>query len=146
MKRALKEREQGKKRLAVIRLARASLQNRAIDLGRKLSEEEATEVLMSEVKRRREAILEYARVNRHDKVKELEEEISILQEYLPQQLSTEEIRELAREAISATGAMEVRDAGKVMAVLMPRVKGRAEGKLVHEIVKELLTGNEQSSR
>ncbi|HAA89207.1 MAG TPA: aspartyl-tRNA amidotransferase [Peptococcaceae bacterium] len=138
MKKALKEREAGRKRLAVIRLARAALKNREIALGRKLTDEDVIEVLAKEVKQRREAIIEYKKVNRLDVVAELEEEIAVLEEYLPQQLSLEEIRKMACEVIAASGARSPRDAGRVMSVLMPRLKGRADGKVVHEVVRSLL--------
>jgi uncharacterized protein YqeY len=138
MKKALKEREAGKKRLAVIRLTRAALKNHEIALGRKLTDEDVIEVLSKEVKQRKEAIVVYKNANRLDVVAELEEEIAILEEYLPQQLSLEEITKVAREAIAACGAQSPRDAGKVMSVLMPRLKGRADGKVVHEVVKTLL--------
>ncbi|MDH7577308.1 MAG: GatB/YqeY domain-containing protein [Bacillota bacterium] len=139
MKKALKAREAGKKQLSVIRLARAALKNRAIVLGRELTDEDVIEVLAKEVKQRREAILEYTRLERHDVASELEEEIAILEAYLPKQLSKDEIVRMAREAITATEAREVRDLGRVMAALMPGMKGRADGKVVQEIVRTLLS-------
>ncbi len=140
MKKALKAREAGRKQLSVIRMARAALKNHSIALGRELTDDDVIEVLAKEVKQRREAILEYTRVRRPDVVAELEEEIAILEVYLPQQLSREEITRLAREAITATGAREVRSLGRVMSVLMPKMKGRADGKVVQEIVRKLLSG------
>ncbi|NPV29223.1 MAG: GatB/YqeY domain-containing protein [Firmicutes bacterium] len=142
MKKALKAREAGRKQLSVIRMARAALKNHSIALGRELTDDDVIEVLAKEVKQRREAIMEYTRVNRPDVVAELEEEIAILEVYLPQQLSREEITRLAREAITATGAREVRSLGRVMSVLMPKMKGRADGKVVQEIVRKLLSGED----
>lgn len=142
MKKALKAREAGRKQLSVIRMVRAALKNHSIALGRELTDDDVIEVLAKEVKQRREAILEYTRVNRPDVVAELQEEIAILEVYLPQQLSREEITRLAREAITATGAREVRSLGRVMSVLMPRMKGRADGKVVQEIVRKLLSGED----
>lgn len=138
MKEALKARQSGKQRLSVIRLARASLKDRAIAKGAELTEQDVLDVLVREVKMRRDAILEYTRVNRMDVVAELESEIAILEEYLPHQLSREEIQGLARQAIAATGTTDVRQLGKVMGALMPQVKGRADGKVVQEIVCSLL--------
>lgn len=144
MRKALKEREAGKKKLSVIRLARATLKNREIALGRELTDEDVIEVLGKEVKQRRKAILEYIRVERLDIMAELEEEIAVLENYLPLQLSSSEIKQVAREAIVATGARDVRDAGRVMSALMPRLKGRADGKQVHEIVRVLLEEEKQT--
>ena len=139
MKEALKARQAGKQRLSVIRLARASLKNYAIAKGADLTEQDVLDVLAKEVRMRRDAIQEYARVNRMDFVASLEAEIAILEEYLPRQLSKEEIQELARQAITATGATTVRQIGSVMGMLMPQMKGRADGRAVQEIVRSLLT-------
>jgi uncharacterized protein YqeY len=138
MKKAMKAREAGKLRLSVIRMSRAALKNRAIELGHDLSEEEIIEVLAKEVRMRRDAIPEYQRAGGPEKIAELESEIEILMEYLPQQLSKDEITQLAREVIVSVGAGSERDLGKVMGVLMPKVKGRADGKLVNQVVRELL--------
>jgi len=138
MKKALKAREAGKKQLSVIRMARAALKNRAITLGRELTDEDVIEVLAKEVKQRREAIREYTRLGRPDVGAELEEEIAVLETYLPRQLSEEEITRIAREVVASTGAGEVRDLGRVMGAIMPGLKGRADGKAVQEIVRKLL--------
>lgn len=138
MKKAMKAREAGKLRLSVIRMSRAALKNRAIALGHDLSDEETIEVLAKEVKMRRDAALEYQHAGRQERMAELESEIKILEEYLPQQLSKDEITQLAREVIVSVGASSERDLGKVMGVLMPKVKGRADGKLVNQTVRALL--------
>jgi hypothetical protein len=138
MKKAMKAREAGKLRLSVIRMVRAALKNQAIASGRDLSDEETIEVLAKEVKMRRDAIPDYRRAERQEKVAELESEISILEEYLPQQLSRDEIIQLAKEAIESAGAGSERDLGRVMSILMPKVKGRADGKLVNQCVRGLL--------
>jgi uncharacterized protein YqeY len=139
MKEALKARRAGKQRLSVIRLARAALKYRAIAKGADLTEQDVLDVLAREVRMRRDDILEYTRVNRTDVVAELEAEIAILEEYLPRQLSREEIQDLGRQAIATTGATDVRQIGSVMGALMPQVKGRADGRTVQEIVRSLLT-------
>ena len=138
MKKALKEREAGKLQLSVIRMARSAIKNRSIELGRELTDEDVIEVLAKEVKMRREALAEYRRAGRQEAVAELEAEIAVLEKYLPRQLDRNEIVQMAREAIAATGAQSERDLGKVMGVLMPRLKGRADGKLVNEVVREIL--------
>lgn len=108
--------------------------------GRKLDEddEQVIEILAKEVKQRREAILEFEKGNRQDLVEQTEKEIMILLSYLPQQLTEEEIVEIVRQAIDKTGASSIKDMGKIMAVVVPMTKGRADGKLVSDIVKRNL--------
>jgi len=103
-----------------------------------LIDEELIEVISSEVKKRKEAILEFERGKRKDLAKKEKAEMKILQNYLPEQFSEEEIRKLIEEAIKKTGAKEIKDMGKVMSELMPKVKGKADGSLVSKIVKEVL--------
>lgn len=110
-----------------------------IDGEAKLTDEEIIEVVVSEAKKRKEAILEFAKGKREDLVKKEKAELEILENYLPEQISEEEIRKLAKEAIGETGAKEIKDIGKVMAVLMPKIKGRSDGSLASKIVKDLLS-------
>ncbi len=138
MKAAMKAKEGGKKRLSVIRMVRSSLKNVEISKKHELTEDEVTEVVAKEVKKRKDAREEYIRLNRPDVADGLGEEIAILQEYLPAQMSPQEIRHLVREVIAEVQPAGPKDMGKVMGRLMPVVKGRADGKLVNEIVKELL--------
>lgn len=138
MKEAMKAKEAGKLKLTVIRMVRASIKNAEINIKRDLNDEEVLEVLTREVKQRRDAIPEYEKANRQDVVNSLEEEIKILMEYLPEQLTEAEITQLVKEAIEQVGASSPRDMGKVMGKLMPKVKGKADGKLVNKIVKDLL--------
>lgn len=142
MKQAMKAREAGKLRLGVIRMSRAALKNRAIALGHDLTDEETIEVLAKEAKMRRDALLEYQNAGRQEKVAELQSEIQILEEYLPQQLSKDEIMQLAQETIDSVKATNERDLGRVMGVLIPKVKGRADGKLVNQCVRVLLKSGE----
>lgn len=139
MKAAMKQRESGKLRLSVIRMSRAAVRNIEIDKHKTLSDDEVIEVLAKEVKQRKDSIEEYKKANRQDVVDTLNQEIDILMEYLPEQMSSEEIRQLVQEAISSTDATGPKDMGKVMGKLMPQVKGKADGKLVNQIVKELLS-------
>ncbi|WP_206812065.1 GatB/YqeY domain-containing protein [Paradesulfitobacterium ferrireducens] len=138
MKAAMKAKEEGKVRLSVIRMARAAIKNSEIDKKQEFNDEQVIEVLAREVKMRRDAIAEFTKAERPEKVKELEEEIAVLMEYLPQQLSEGEIRRLAQETIQSVGAQGPKDLGKVMGALTPKTKGRADGKLVNQIVRELL--------
>lgn len=140
MKQAMKDKEAGKLRLSVIRMVKANIKNVEIDKKKELSEEEVLDVFAKEVKMRRDSMEEFAKGNRPDLVANLEQEVAILMTYLPQQLSEAEVRALVTEAVKETGASSPKEMGKVMAALMPKVKGRADGKLVNSIVKELLGG------
>lgn len=106
--------------------------------GKQLDDEQIIEVLAKEVKQRREAILEFEKGNRQDLVDQANAEIEILLGYLPQQLSEEEISEIVRQAVSEMGANGMKDMKKVMAIVTPKTKGRADGKLVSQIVKQYL--------
>ncbi|HHY36837.1 MAG TPA: GatB/YqeY domain-containing protein [Firmicutes bacterium] len=138
MKTAMKEKEAGKTRLAVIRMARSAIKNREIELGRELSDPEVLEVLAREVKMRRDALPDYERSGREELVAKLKEEIAVLLAYLPEQLSEGEIEALAREVIAQINASGPKDLGRVMKEVMPRIRGRAEGKVVNTIVRRLL--------
>ena len=138
MKDAMKAREAGKLRLSVIRLVRGAIRQQEIDGQKELSDEDVLGVISKEVKQRRDSIEDFQKGGRDDLVAEAEAEIAVLMEYLPQQLSEDEVRSLVQEAIAVSGATSPKDMGKVMKELMPKVKGRADGKLVNGIVKELL--------
>ena len=103
-----------------------------------LTDEEVIEVISSEVKKRKETILEFEKGERQDLAEKEKKEIEVLKKYLPEQLSEEELKGLAEEAIKKTGAKEMKDIGKVMGELIPQIKGKAEGSTVSKIVKELL--------
>ena len=103
-----------------------------------LTDEELIEVLSSEIKKRREAVELYTRGARPELADKEKKETEILQKYLPEQLPEEEVRKLVKEAVAKTGAKEMKDMGKVMAELMPKVKGKADSGLVSRIVKESL--------
>lgn len=138
MKDAMKAKEAGKQRLSVIRLVRGAIRQLEIDGKRELGDEDVLGVIGKEAKQRRDAIEDFKRGGRDDLVAEAEAEIAILMEYLPKQLSEDEVQGLVKEAIAASGASSPKDMGKVMKELMPKVKGRADGKMVNEIVKAAL--------
>jgi len=104
-----------------------------------LTDEEIIEVVSSEIKKRRDAIVLYEKGGRQELADKEKKEVEILQKYLPEQLSEEEIKKVVSEAIEKTGAKEMKDMGRVMAELMPKVKGKADSGLVSRIVKEFLT-------
>ena len=138
MKQAMKDKEAGKLRLSVIRMVRASIKNIEIDRKVELDESGVLDVLAKEVKMRRDSLEEFQKANRADLVENLEREIEVLMAYLPKQLTEAEVRALVIEAVAVTGAAGPKDMGKVMAALMPKVKGCADGKLVNSLVKEQL--------
>lgn len=133
MKIAMKEKD--KDRLSVIRMVRAAIKNVEIDKRKELNDEEVIEVLAREVKMRRDAIIEYDKVGRQDVVQKLEEEIEILHKYLPRQLTREELVAIVDEVFTQVNPASPKDMGKVMSAIMPKIKGRADGKLVNELVK-----------
>ncbi len=104
-----------------------------------LIDDEIVEAISSEVKKRRDSAAEYEKAGRPETAEKEKQEIEILNKYLPEQLSQEEVRALVSEAIEKTGAKEQKDMGKVMAALMSKVKGKVDGSLVSRLVKESLT-------
>lgn len=125
-------------RAGVLSMARAAiLQVEKID-GSKLDDAAVVDVISREVKQRRESIADFEKGNRQDLVDQTQKEIEILLDYLPQQLTEDEIAEIVRSAVNESGATSIKDMGKVMSIIMPSVKGRADGKLVSQIVKQFL--------
>lgn len=122
-----------------LRLAKTALKNTEIAKGRVLSEVEITEVLMKEVKQRQEAITAFQAGSRKDLAEKETREMTILQRYLPEQLTEAELLPLVDQTVAETGATGISDMGKVMAALMPKLKGQADGTLVSRLVKEKLT-------
>jgi uncharacterized protein YqeY len=121
-----------------LRMAIAAVQNAAKDKRAALTDEEALAVLTRQVKTRRESIKAYTDAGRDELAAKEQAEIDVLQPYLPEQLGEDEVRALVDEAIASTGASSPRDMGRVMGALMPKVKGRADGKLVSSLVNEAL--------
>ena len=138
MKTAMREKEAGKLKLSVIRLAKAAIKYLEIAKGHELDEAEVIEILSREAKLRRDAIPEYEKASRPETVKSLQQEIAILMDYLPQQMSEQEILILVRQSATDAGAQTVKDMGKVMGKLVPLTKGKADGKLVNELVRKVL--------
>lgn len=136
MKEAMKAHD--KDRLAVIRMVRGAVRQQEIDGKKELGDEDVLAVIGKEVKMRRDSIEEFRKGGREDLVEKTEAEIAVLMPYLPAQLSEEEIRGLVQAAVKQTGAASPKDMGKVMGVLMPKVKGRADGKTVNAIVRSML--------
>jgi uncharacterized protein len=138
MKQAMKNKEKDK--LIVIRMVKAALQNEAIKLGKnELSEEEGLTVLSRELKQRKDSLQEFQKADRLDLVEKTQAEVDILIDYMPKQLSEEEVSEIVKQTISEVNATSKADMGKVMGALMPKVKGKADGSLVNKLVQQLLS-------
>jgi len=123
----------------VIRMSLNALKQVEIDTRKELSAEEALNILQKEAKKRRESIDEAEKVGRSEMAAQEKLEVGILEEFLPKQLSRTEIEVFVREAIAQSGVTSTNEMGKLMGVLMPRVKGLADGKLVNQVVRELLS-------
>ena len=137
MKSAMKQKEQV--RLSTIRLVRAAMKNREIELGEELNDEEVIKVISTLVKQHKDSIEQFQKGGRDDLVEKEQAELEILESYLPQQLSEENVKALVKEAIEAVSATSMKDMGKVMKYIMPKVQGRADGKVINQLVKEHLT-------
>ncbi len=122
-----------------LRLLQAAMKQVEIDERKDLTEEDAIDILTKEAKKRRESIEELAKAGRAENLAKEQYELTLIEEFLPQQLTREEIETLVRAAIQQTGAATAKEMGKVMGVLQPQTKGRADGKLVSTIVKEFLS-------
>ena len=137
LKEAMKNKDTEKRN--VIRMAMSAIKQAEVDTRKDLSPEDVVALLQKEAKTRRESIEENVKAGRSAEATEQERQLAILESFLPQGLSPEEITALAKEAIAQTGATSPKEMGQVMSVLMPKVKGLADGKLVNQIVRELLS-------
>ena len=127
-----------KEKVSTLRMLNAALKNKQIDRRRPLTEEEVIETVRSLIKQRHDSIEQFAKGGRQDLVDKETAEIAVLERYLPQQMAREELEAMVRAAITQTGAQGARDMGKVMKAIIPMVGGRADGKLVSELVKNAL--------
>ena len=126
-------------RLSALRMLKNGLHNREIDLKRELNEAEFLQLLSGMVKQRRDSIEQFEKGGRPDLVEKEEAELKVIREFMPAQMSETELDAIIAEAIRETGAAGVRDMGKVMKILMPKVTGKADGKMVGEKVKLMLS-------
>lgn len=136
MKQAMKDKD--KKKLSVIRMLKAAMQNESIKLGRDLSEDESLTVLSRELKQRKDSLQEFENAGRQDLADNVKEEIQVIDLYMPEQLSEEELLALVNETIQNMGATTKADMGKVMGAIMPKVKGKADGSVINRLVLEQL--------
>jgi len=139
MKTALKARD--KTRLSTVRLILDATNKKEIEQGRQaLDDDGVIKVLSAMIRKGEEALDQFKKGGRQDLVDEESRQLEILKSFLPQQLSVAEIRSLINEAIDETKAVDLRDLGKVMKILMPKVSGKADGKTVNQMVRERLSG------
>ena len=136
MKNAMKEKDTMKKN--VVTMVRSAIKQYEVDNRVELDDEGVLEIIIKEVKKRKDSLPEYEKSGRDDLIKNLTEEINYLSKYLPAQMTEDEVRELIKVTISEVGASSVKDMGKVMGAVIAKTKGRADGKVINTIVKELL--------
>jgi len=132
--------------LSAIRMAKAAIKNVQIDKGRELTDEEIFSVLSSMAKQRRESIEQFSKGGREELAEKERQELAVLQSYMPAQLSSDEVEKLIVQAIQESSARSETDMGKVMKLLIPKIKGVADGKWVNNRVKELLSSSGTSAR
>jgi hypothetical protein len=126
-------------RLSAIRMLKTALHNKEIDLMRPLNEVETLQVLSAIVKQRKDSIEQFAKGGRIDLVEKESAELKVIQEFMPVPMSDEEVEAIIKKAITEINAVSVKDMGKVMKLLMPQLTGKADGKMVGEKVKSLLS-------
>lgn len=137
MKQAMRDKDKFK--LSVIRMVRSAIKYVEVNERRVPDDNEVLELLNREVKQRKDSLQEFEKAGRDDLASDVRAEIEIIQAYLPQQFSEEEVKAIVKQTIEDVGASSKADMGKVMGALMPKVKGRADGKLVNQLVQDQLT-------
>lgn len=139
LKSALKEKKIPE--ISFLRLLKNAILNKEIEKQRGLEKEEILDLLSSEMRILKEALESFKKAKREDLIKKTETEMEILKRYLPKQLSNLELEKLIKETIEKLKVKDLKEMGKVMAILMPQIKGRADGKRVAEMVKKALSGS-----
>lgn len=137
MKVAMKSHD--KIRLNTVRMIKAALMNEKIKVGHELTPDEELTILNREKKQREESIAEFEQAKRNDLVEETRSELKVIEDYLPEQLSEQELQKIVKESIAELHANSSADFGKVMKVLMPKIKGKADGKVAADAVKAQLS-------
>ncbi len=122
----------------VVQLIKAGILQVEKDMKITLDDEGVLDVIAKQLKQRRDSLPDYEKSGREDLIAQLKREMELLMEYLPAQLTHDELVEIIKDAIATTGASQIKDMGKIMAAVMPKTKGRADGKEINAIAKELL--------
>lgn len=138
---ALKEAMKNKdsQRRDVLRLVQSAMKQVEVDERKELSDEEVTDILQKEAKKRRESITELEVAGRPEQAEQEKFELVVIEEFLPKQLTLEELKPIVQSAIEQTGATSMKEMGQIMSLVMPQIKGLADGKMVNQVVKELLS-------
>lgn len=136
MKVAMKEKDVLRKN--TIQLVRGAILQKEKDTLNEVNEEQILDIIMQEIKKRKDAIVDFEKGNRQDLVKDANDEITVLTSYLPKQLSDDELIVIVRETITEVGATSMKDMGKIMAAITPKVKGKADNGKVSNAVKQCL--------
>ena len=136
LKEAMKSKSKVKK--DTVTMVRAAIKQKEVDDRVELSDAEIVDIIAKQIKQKKDSISDFEKGNRQDLVDLTQEEIKILLEYLPPQLSDEDLDSIVKDAIEETGAQTKKDLGKLMALIMPKVKGKADGKRVNEIVAKYI--------
>lgn len=124
-------------RKSTVQLVRTAILQVEKDKKITLEDEDILDIIAKQLKQRKDSLPEYEKSGREDLISQLKQEMEVLMEYLPEQLSEDELRPIVEEAVKAVGASSMKDMGKVMEYVMPKVKGRADGKAVSTIAKSL---------
>ncbi|EHL14433.1 GatB/YqeY domain-containing protein [Peptoanaerobacter stomatis] len=134
LKDAMKNKEQVRK--SVVTLVRAAIKQKEVDERVELDDVDVMDIVSKQLKQRNEALVDFKKAGRDDLISQTEEEIEILLTYLPKQLTDDELREYIKQAVEQVGATSVKDMGKIMGILMPKVKGKADGRRINNLVSE----------
>lgn len=135
-KEALKSKDESK--ISTLRLLKSAIKNKEIDKKQELTDDELSELILKEIKKRKESEDIYRKNNREDLAEKEKKEVEILQKYAPEQLTEKDLEKIIEEAITKIGATKISDIGRIMSEVMPNVKGKADGSIVSRKVAELL--------
>jgi hypothetical protein len=138
LKDAMRAKDEAK--LASLRLVLTAIKNKEKEVRRSLEDQEVIALISTQIKQRKESIDQYRKAEREDLVQAEERELKVLEGYMPEQLSAEEMSQALDEVISEVGAVSMKDMGKVMKAAMAKLAGRADGRAINEMVKEKLSG------
>ena len=136
LKQSMKNKEQIRK--SVVILIRSAIKQKEVDERVEVSEEDVLAIISKQMKQRKDALEEFKKAQREDLILQTEQEIEILTQYLPKQLTDDELESIIQEIINQIGASTMKDMGKIMGLATPKVQGRADGKRINEVVKSLL--------
>ena len=129
---------QDKDRLSVIRMVKAAVQMEELNLKRELNDDEVIGIISKQIKTRKESIIEFEKGNRTDLIEQTQKEIEILMDYLPEQLTEEEVHQIVENAFNKVEPKSMADMGKLMAIITPSVKGKFDMGLISKMVKDRL--------